>query len=108
MDKQELKQEIEKKKAELESFELDPDDYEEQYRELLRDMTGDVVVCGLTFDAARIVEELDPTAFRCGLLDYMDGEDVTQDKNYQRIEEEIEELENELADLEESEENSND
>jgi hypothetical protein len=30
-------------------------------------------VAGLSFCASRIIEELDPVAFRCGVCDYADG-----------------------------------
>lgn len=39
----------------------------------------DVVVCGLTFTPSRILRELDPTAYRCGLFDWLDGEGVDSD-----------------------------
>ena len=28
---------------------------------------------GLTFAVSRVIEELDPTAFRCGVADYIDS-----------------------------------
>jgi len=43
---------------------------EEEYRELLNELYPEVCIGYLTFDPGRIVEELDPTAFRCGLTDY--------------------------------------
>lgn len=68
MNKIELEKAIETKKAEIaakekeiENFELDPDDYEEDYRDSL-DSEGLVNVAGMMFEASRIIEELDPTA----------------------------------------------
>lgn len=52
---------------------LTPLDTEDMYRSMLEECYGDIEVAGLTFSAARIVEELDPTAFRCGLVDYVDS-----------------------------------
>lgn len=43
---------------------------EEQYRDLLDEIYGDVEVCGMTFSSGRALQELDPVAFRCGLSDY--------------------------------------
>ena len=63
---EELKAKIEAKKKELDNFEIDPDDYTEQYDDFLNE-EGTVRVAGLEFDPAQIVKELDPTAYRCGL-----------------------------------------
>jgi len=96
----ELKQvEIEEKEEEIDNFELDPDDYEESYKECL-DSEGPVNVAGMRFDASRIIEELDPTAYRCGLNDYVDSLEKEEDPKYKELEEELETLEDELADLE--------
>ena len=106
MNKTEIEKAIEDKKAEIaakekeaENFELDPDDYEESYKESL-DSEGPVNVAGMTFEAHRIIEELDPTAYRCGLVDYVDGINKTEDAGYIELTEELETLEDELSDLE--------
>lgn len=106
MNKIELEKAIEIKKAEIaakekeiDNFELDNDDYEESYKESL-DSEGPVNVAGMQFDASRIIEELDPTAYRCGLVDYVDGLEKDDDPKYKELEEELETLEDELADLE--------
>jgi len=38
-----------------------------------------VIVWGLEFDASRILKELDPTAYRCGLLYFIDSLGVDSD-----------------------------
>ncbi len=91
--------EIEDKQKEIDRFEIDPEEHEEEYKESLNS-EGDVNVCGLTFSPSRIIEELDPTAYRCGLLDYIDSLDVSDDPAYKELEEELEILEDELTDLE--------
>lgn len=50
---------------------FDIDDYEDQYKAFL-DEAGTVTVAGCEFDPSQILEECDPTAFRCGLNDYAD------------------------------------
>ena len=85
------REELEK---EIENFELDPDDYKDNYKEMLNE-EGPVKVCGLTFDPAYIVEELDPTAYRCGLIDYVDAIDKDDDPKYRALVDELEELEEE-------------
>lgn len=48
------------------------DELVEMYEEALNE-GGDVEVGHLTFERARIVRELDPIAYRCGLSDYYDA-----------------------------------
>jgi predicted nucleic acid-binding Zn-ribbon protein len=93
------KAEIEEKKKQIDSFELDVDEYVEQYEDALN-TEGLVKVGGLTFEPATIIRELDPTAYRCGLLDYVDSIEKSEVKEYQDLEEELEALEDELIDLE--------
>ena len=45
-------------------------DYEQEYRELLDEIYPTVKFGSLVFSASRIIEELDPIAFRCGLADW--------------------------------------
>lgn len=52
--------------------ELEPVDVAQLFRDSL-DEEGDVQVGCLTFQRSRIVEELDPVAFRCGVNDYVDA-----------------------------------
>lgn len=40
----------------------------------LNENYGEVEIAGMVFDAGYVLAELDPTAFRCTVLDYMDGE----------------------------------
>lgn len=106
MNKQELQEkleELEEKREELEEkikwFELDPDDYRDQYNDML-DEFGPVEIGNLTFYPSKIVEELDPTAYRCGLNDYVDSRDISEDEEFQKMKEELEELEDEISDIE--------
>ena len=106
MTKQELEREIElkrdeitNKQKEINNFKIDPYEHEEDYKENL-DSEGEVNVCGLTFSPSKIIEELDPTAYRCGLIDFVDSLDVADDPGYKELEEELETLEDELTDLE--------
>jgi DNA repair exonuclease SbcCD ATPase subunit len=93
------KAEIKAKQDEIDSFEINPDDFENEYCEMLN-CDGPIKVAGLTFEADQIIRELDPTAYRCGLNDYVDGIDKADCKAYQELEEELEALEDELTDLE--------
>jgi regulator of replication initiation timing len=94
-----LKIEIGATKSQIENFEIDPDDFIDQYEESLND-DGAVKVCGLTFWPADIIKEMDPTAYRCGLNDYVDGTDKSDIKEFQDLEEELANLQSELDELE--------
>jgi hypothetical protein len=96
---EEKNKEIVGKQRELDLFELDNDDYEKSYKECLDD-SGTVEVAGISFDPSQILEELDPTAYRCGLNDYVDSKDKEEDPKFKELEKELEELESELVDLE--------
>lgn len=106
MNKTELEKAIEIKKAEIaakeeeiDNFGLDNDDYEEQYKEAI-DSEGPVTVAGITFDPSRILQEMDPIAYGCGLNDYVDSLEKDDDPKYKGLEEELETLTDELNDLE--------
>ena len=102
MRKTEVETRIGEIKKELECFEINQDKHEESYRECI-DEQGPVVVAGMRFTASRILEELDPIAYRCGLADYVDSLDVADDEEYKELENELADLESELADLESEE-----
>jgi transcription initiation factor IIE alpha subunit len=99
---EELKRLIEAQKEKIDTYEIDPDEYEESYCEAM-DEQGEISISGLTFAPSRIVKELDPVAYRCGLVDYVDSIDVDESEEYQALKEELEDLENELEELEEEE-----
>ena len=51
---------------------LTMEEAEEMYEEMIDECYGEVNV-GVTFNASRVLKELDPIAFRCGFNDYMDS-----------------------------------
>jgi hypothetical protein len=57
---------------------IDENEAESLYRDLLDELYP-VEIAGMAFCASRILEELDPTAFNCGLADWLDGEGLTTD-----------------------------
>ncbi len=64
------------------------DDYD-AYNEML-DSEGTVTVAGMEFYPSRILEELDPTAYRCGYNDWVDSdqgdlEDAIENGDYSEI-----------------------
>ena len=105
MTKKELEQaikqktiEIEEKQKEIDCWEADNDDYEDQYCECLNSQ-GDIIIGSLHYTPSMVLKEVDPTAYRCGLNDYVDGLDLTPNelnKELEALEDELEELEEEL------------
>lgn len=53
--------------------------YLEMYNESLNE-EGYVVVCGLEFLPSRVLEKMDPMAYRCGFFDYLDYMGVDSDE----------------------------
>jgi hypothetical protein len=49
-------------------------DVEERYKEALDECNGEVNVAGMKFSTSYALKELDPTAFDCGMNDYIDSE----------------------------------
>jgi len=80
------------------AVEIDVDDFEEEYKEVLNDCYGDFH----GFDYSRILEELDPTAYRCGLNDYCDNKDVEDTEEWKEANAKVEEIEREIEELESS------
>lgn len=78
------------------SVEIDVDSFEEEYKEMLDDSYGDFH----GFSYSHILEELDPTAFRCGLNDYCDSKDVEELEEWKEAQEKVEEVESNIEDLE--------
>jgi len=97
---------LEDRLAELEEIrdelELDPDDYEEKYCEMLRETSGKIKIGALEYDADYVLEKIDPTAYRVGLVDYLDSIEIEETKEYQKITEEMERIQGEIAELEEA------
>ena len=88
------------KEKQQEQIELDPDDFADQFDDML-DESGTVEAGGYSFYPSRILKELDPTAYRCGLNNYADSVfDVTENDEYKALQEEIDQLESDIEDLE--------
>ena len=81
---------------EIENFSVDPYDYEGQYCEMLDDSYPEL----FNMSPSYILREVDPVAYRVGLVDFADGFDVTEDDHYKELEDELSELEAEIEDLE--------
>ena len=94
-----MQSQIADKEKQQSQIELDPDDYEDQFDDML-DESGTVEAGGYSFYPSRILEELDPVAYRCGLNDFVDSLDVEDSDEYKALQEEIDQLQSDIEDLE--------
>jgi len=53
-------------------------DMADRFEEMLNDCYGTVSVAGMEYGTARALKEIDPVAYRCWLLDYIDGAEVDE------------------------------
>lgn len=49
---------------------------EQEYMEMLNECEELVEFCGLSYAAGYLLRKCDPIAFRCGMLDWADGENI--------------------------------
>ena len=96
--------EIKAKRKEIDTFDpLDEDMVEDAYLEFLDECHEEIKICGCTFSPSRVLKELDPIAFNCGLSEWVDSElseNPERFEGYTELKEELGELQNELSDLE--------
>jgi len=45
----------------------------ELYDEMLRETCGEIKIGSLTYDADHVLKQVDPTAYRCGFVDWLDS-----------------------------------
>ena len=80
-------------------IELDPDDYEDQFDEML-DESGEIEIGCLTYSPSHVLKNVDPVAYRCSLNDFVDSLDVEDSDEYKALQEEIDQLKSDIEDLE--------
>ena len=91
----EAKSNLESAESVRDAVEIDVDDFLEEYKDCLGENYGDFH--GYMY--SRTLEELDPTALRCGLNDWCDNKDVEDTEEWKTANEEVEEIESEIDDL---------
>ena len=87
-------------KAECEAIDVD-----EMYDEMLDDCYGTVTIAGIDYTTPYALKEIDPTAYRCGKIDWLDGMDYVEiDDTYylpDDVEDALEDYEDEQIEYEE-------
>ena len=93
---QNIIEEIKAIREKIENFEVNPDDYENEFDDMLDEVRGEF----MGYNASYILKQVDPTAYRCDLLDYVDGLEIAPDELEEELNTLLEELEI-LLDMEE-------
>ena len=73
-------------------IELDPDNYEDQFDDMLDESIQEIEIGCLTYSPSHVLKNVDPVAYRCGLVDYIDSFDVEDSAEYKELQEEIDQL----------------
>ena len=84
------------KLKEIDIYEVDPYDLEDEYCDVLNDEP--VRIGSLTYDAADVLKAVDPTAYRCGLIDYADSVDRSDTQGFKDLLEDLDEIRDRIAD----------
>lgn len=94
-----MQAQIADKEKQQSNIEIDPDDFADQFDELL-DESGEIEVSSFTYSPSHILKNVDPTAYRCCLNDFVDSLDVEDSDEYKDLQEEIDQLKSDIEDLE--------
>jgi hypothetical protein len=92
----ELRNQLAELNTKIDNFEIDPDNYTDSYDEMLNDSYPNFME---QYEPARTLRMVDETAYRCGLLDYIDGFDLEDDNDYIKLVDERDSLELEIEEL---------
>ena len=80
-------------------IELDPDNYEDQFDESLDNSIPEIEIGCLTYSPSHVLKNVDPTAYRCGLNDFVDSLDVEETDEYKALQSEIDDIQDEIDQL---------
>ena len=86
--------------SQQEQIELDVDDYEDQFNDELDESIPEIKIGRLTYLPSNVLKNVDPTAYRCSLNDYVNYLDVEDSDEYKELQEEIDQLKSDIEDLE--------
>jgi len=77
---------------------LSPVDKKEIYDELLDECYGEIKIGNITFDPSRVLKELDPIAYDCGLYDYLSDGDFYELDDEFYLQEEVDKIIKDMED----------
>jgi hypothetical protein len=92
---------LEKAQSALDQFEPDEAEAESRYDDML-DEVGQYDLRGMfaNYQPSRVLREIDPVAYRCGMNDWLDGEDKSTFEGWEDLHDDVEDCATELALLE--------
>ena len=95
-----MQAQIADKEKQQEQIELDPDDFADQFDDSLDESIPEIEIGSLTYSPSHVLKNVDPTAYRCSLNDFVDSLDVEDSDEYKALQEEIDQLKSDIEDLE--------
>ena len=87
---------LEKQQSQIE---LDPDNYKDQFDDGLDESIPEIKIGRLTYLPSHVLKAVDPTAYRCSLIDFVDSLDVEDSDEYKSLQEEIDDIQDEIEQL---------
>ena len=87
------------KEKQQDQIEYDPDDFADQFDESLDESIPEIEIGCLTYSPSYVLKNVDPTAYRCGLNDFVDSLDVEDSDEYKALQEEIDDIQEEIDQL---------
>lgn len=94
-----MQSQIADKEKQQSNIEIDPDDYEDQFDESLDDSIPEIEIGCLTYSPSHVLKNVDPTAYRCSLNDFVDSLDVEDSDEYKALQSEIDDIQDEIDQL---------
>ena len=91
---------ISDKEKQQSKIELDPDDFADQFDASLDESIPEIKIGCLTYPPSHVLKNVDPTAYRCSLNDFVDSLDVEDSEEYKALQSEIDQLQSDIEDLE--------
>ena len=89
------------KEKQQEQIELDPDDFADQFDDMLDESIPEIEIGSLTYSPSHVLKNVDPVAYRCSLNDYADSIfDASETDECKALQEEIDQLQSDIEDLE--------
>ena len=95
-----MQSQIADKEKQQSQIELDPDDFADQFDDSLDNSIPEIEIGCLTYSPSHVLKNVDPTAYRCSLNDFVDSLDVEESDEYKALQEEIDQLKSDIEDLE--------
>ena len=88
------------KEVQQDQIECDPDDFADQFDEMLDESIPEIKIGSLRYSPSHVLKNVDPVAYRCSLNDFVDGMDIEDSEEYKALQDEIDQLQSDIEDQE--------